>query len=185
MKTIAEYSKCKTPSDFENLGKKFNTIANTEKEEWLPVYYHSHCYIIASLLETKDMERKDSFLDVAEPSLNQLLVMEPQEVEAHALQSLFYTARLLVDFESRGKKFGMMSGRSARAALKIDPSNPRARYLSISNNKGRDEYFDKDLSKYCEQAKTLLAEWDDYKPKSKIHPTWGKDQVKEISESCD
>jgi hypothetical protein len=40
------------------------------------------------------------------------------------------------------------------------------------------------MAPYCEEANSLLGSWDAFQPASAIHPTWGKDQVQEIVESC-
>jgi hypothetical protein len=37
---------------------------------------------------------------------------------------------------------------------------------------------------YCDDARELLAGWDNFKPKSTLHPNWGKDQVAGIVETC-
>jgi len=108
----------------------------------------------------------------------------PQESEVFALQAFYYTARLVVDPMTRGQEYGALSGQSVGKALAFDAENPRARYIKISNEKGTAQFFGNDVKKYCEQAKELFKNWDNYKIKSPIHPKWGKDYVKQISKSC-
>src|SRR5665648_560563 len=67
--TLGQFSTCKSVSDFQALGNKFQMIANAEKSEWLPLYYNAHCYIIMSFMEPTDAAKKDSYLDVAEKTI--------------------------------------------------------------------------------------------------------------------
>jgi len=182
--TLAGYSECKTVEDYQDLANKFERIANVEKGEWLPLYYHAHCHIIMSFMEQSGMVKKDEYLDVAEVSVNRILEMVPDESEIYALQAFMLTARLVVDPMTRGQEYSILSGQAAGAALGLNPDNPRAKYLNISNEMGAAQFFGSDVSKYCTQAKELLKNWDDFKSASPIHPNWGKDQVKEIVDSC-
>ncbi len=183
-KTLAGYADCKTIEDFQGLANKFDRIANAEKAEWLPLYYHAHCYIIMSFMEQSDMAKKDEYLDVAETSVNKMIEMVPDESEVYALKAFMLTARLVVDPMTRGQEYGILSGQAVGKALGLNPDNPRAKYINISNEMGTAQFFGSDVSKYCVQAKELLENWDEYKPVSPIHPNWGKDQVEGIVESC-
>ncbi|MBS4061804.1 MAG: hypothetical protein KG029_15515 [Bacteroidetes bacterium] len=182
--SLGQYASCKTPEDFQALGNRFSMIANNEKEEWLPIYYHAHCYIIMSFMEPSDAKKKDSYLDVAEKSLKQLETMVPGEAEVFALQAMLYTARLVVNPMERGQQYSMLIGQSLGRASALDPSNPRAKLLKIQNNMGSANHFGKDPKEFCGQATDLLAGWETYTPKSQLHPAWGKDQAEELVRSC-
>jgi len=182
--TLAQYSKCKSVTDFQSLGNKFQMIANVEKKEWLPLYYYAHCYILMSFIEQTNAGKKDSYLDVAEKAVEKLLQMAPSEPEVHALQSFYYTARLVVNPMERGQKFSRLSNQAIGEALKLDSANPRAQLLKIQGDMGSAQFFGKDPKTFCPQAADLLAKWDNFKPKSPIYPVWGKDQVEEIVKGC-
>ncbi len=182
--TLAGYSECKTIEDYQGLANKFERIANVEKGEWLPLYYHAHCYIIMSFMEQSSVVKKDEYLDVAEISVNKMMEMVPYESEAFTLQAFMLTARLVVDPMTRGQEYSILSGQAVGTALGLNPDNPRAKYLNISNEMGAAQFFGNDVSKYYTQAKELLKNWDNFKSASPIHPNWGKDQVKEIVDSC-
>ena len=181
--SLGKYGSCKTPDDFRALGNQFERIAQAENNQWLPLYYHANCNIIAAFIET-DPSKKDAILDVAEKSLNRMLELAPNEAEAYALQANFYTARLVVNPMERGQKYGMLSGQAVGKAMAIDPTNPRVRLINLQNEMGTARFYGKDTQVYCEQAKQLLADWDSFKPKSQLHPNWGKDQVSGIVQSC-
>lgn len=183
-KTLAGFGEAKTVEDYRELGNKFLRIAEAEKNEWLPYYYHAQCYIIMSFEEKGSAEQKDEYLDEAQKSVDKLMEIAAGESETHVMQGLLYTARLMVNPMSRGQKYSALSAQSVGTALGIEPENPRARYMKLANDVGTAQFFGEDVSKYCDRAQKLYDEWDDYKPKSRIHPVWGKENVAEILEGC-
>ncbi len=181
---LGQYATCKSVADFQALGNRFGLIANAEKAEWLPLYYQAHCYIIMSFMEQTDPAKKDSYLDVAEKSITQMIELAPKEAEVYALQSMFYSARLVVSPMERGQKYGALSAQAVGKAFGLDSNNPRAKFIKLRNDMGSAQFFGKDPKEFCPQASELLASWDSYKVKSPIYPSWGKDQVAEIVEDC-
>lgn len=182
--TLGQFAACKNVADFQALGNKFQMIANVEKGEWLPLYYHAHCYILMSFLEPTDATKKDSYLDVAEKSIAKLIEMVPNESEVYALQSFYYIGRLVVNPMQRGQEFSGLSGQAVGKALALDATNPRAKMIKLQGDIGSAPYMGLDPKSFCPQAKELLATWDNFKPKSRIHPSWGKDQVEAIVKGC-
>jgi len=184
VETLGQYKNCRTVEDFQALGNRFSIIAGNEKDEWLPLYYHAHCYIIMSFMEPSDAAKKDAWLDEAEKSVNKLVLMVPGEADVFALQAILYTGRLVVNPMERGQQYSMLSGQAIGHALGIDPSNPRARLIKLQNDMGTASFYGKDTREYCASANELLASWDDFTPKSKLHPAWGKDQALKIVSGC-
>ncbi|BBE18738.1 hypothetical protein AQPE_2903 [Aquipluma nitroreducens] len=182
--SLGEYANCKGVADFQALGNKFEMIANVEKTEWLPLYYHAHCYILMSFME-QDAAKKDSYLDVAEKSVNKLIEMAPTEAEVFVLQAFYLTGRLVVNPVERGQEYSGLVGQANGKALAIDPSNPRAKMMKIQMDMGAAPYMGLDPKSFCPQAKELLASWDNFKPKSPLYPNWGKDQVAGIVKRCE
>ena len=182
--SLGEYANCKGVADFQALGNKFEMIANVEKTEWLPLYYHAHCYILMSFME-QDAAKKDSYLDVAEKSVNKLIEMAPTEAEVFVIQAFYLTGRLVVNPVERGQEYSGLVGQADGKALAIDPSNPRAKMMKIQMDMGAAPYMGLDPKSFCPQAKELLASWDNFKPKSPLYPNWGKDQVAGIVKRCE
>lgn len=182
--TLAQYSTIQSVDDAQALGNKFQVIANVEKGEWLPLYYHAHCYIIMSFMEPTDGAKKDSYLDEAEKSVNKLIEMAPDESEVFVLQAFYLTGRLVVNPMERGQEYSGLVQQAIDKALALDPTNPRAQMLKIQMGMGSAPYMGLDPKSFCPQAKELLAGWDNFTPKSPIHPTWGKDQITEIVKGC-
>jgi len=182
--TLGQYATCKSIADFQALGNKFEMIANVEKGEWLPLYYHAQCYIIMSFMEPTDAAKKDSYLDIAEKSVTKLIEMAPEEAEVFVLQAFYLTGRLVVNPMERGQEYGGLVGQATAKAQALDPTNPRAKMMKIQMDMGSAPFVGLDPKSFCPEAKELLASWDDYKPKSPIHPNWGKDQVEGIVKGC-
>ena len=182
--TLGQYATCKNVADFQELGNKFQVIANAETKEWLPLYYHAHCYIIMSFME-QDAAKKDSYLDVVEKSIEKMIGLAPNESDVFALQSFYFTARLVVKTMERGQKFISLSGQAVGKALALDPTNPRAKLIKLQGDMGAAKFYGTDPKSFCPQAKELLVNWDNFKPKSPIHPKWGKDQVAGIVNGCE
>lgn len=183
--TLGLYATCQNVADFQALGNKFQMIANAEKEEWLPLYYQAQCYILMSFIEQSDAAKKDGYLDVAEKLVDKLVEMVPAEAEVFVLQAFYYTGRLVVNPMERGQEYGGLVGQANGKALALDPTNPRAKMMKVQMDIGSAPYMGLDPKSFCPQAKELLASWDDFKPKSPIHPNWGKDQVEGIVKGCE
>ena len=182
--TLGQYANCQNVEDFQALGNKFEMIANAEKSEWLPLYYHAQCYILMSFIEQGDAAKKDSYLDVAEKSVNKLMEMDPGEAEVFVLQAFYLTGRLVVNPMERGQEYGGLVGQANGKALAMEPTNPRAKLMKIQMDMGSAPYMGLDPKSFCPDAKALLTSWDDFKAKSPIHPNWGKDQVEGIVKGC-
>ena len=182
--SLSQYATCKSMDDFQALGNKFSMIAKSTPDEWLPLYYHAHCYIIMSFMEPSDMAKKDALLDAAEISINKMLEIANTEADVYALQAMLYSGRLMVSPMDRGQKYGPLASQAAGTAIGIDPSNPRARLIKLQNDMGTARFFGQDPKTFCNQAKELVAGWDGFKPKSPLHPDWGKQQAVEIAATC-
>jgi hypothetical protein len=182
--TLGQFATCKSVDDFQALGNKFEMIANVEKGEWLPLYYHAQCYILMSFMEPTDVAKKDSYLNVAEKSVTKIIEMAPGEAEVFVLQAFYLTGRLVVNPMERGQEYGGLTTQATAKALAIDPTNPRAKMLKIQMDMGSAPFMGLDPISFCPQAKELQASWDNFKPKSPIYPNWGKDQVEGIVKGC-
>jgi len=182
---LQQYAQCKSVEDYQQSANQFKMITNVEKTEWLPLYYNAHAYIVMSFMTQDGADKKDALLNEAEVSIKKMLELVPNEVEAIALNAFYYTAKLVVDPMNRGQEYSMLFGQTIGKALAMDPKNPRARYMKLANDIGSASFFGKDPKEYKGVAESLLADWDNYKVKSPIHPNWGKnfvaDLVKQVS----
>lgn len=182
--TLSEFSTCSTVDDFQNLANKFRVIANVEKEEWLPLYYEAQCYVLISFMGDLSAEEKDGFLDKASSLIEGMAELAPNEAEVQVIKALYYTGSLVVNPPQRAMSTSPLIHAAIAKALALEPNNPRAIFLRISNEMGTASYFGDDVSPYCAQASELLQNWDTYELKSPIHPSWGKEDVIGIVNSC-
>lgn len=183
-KALGQLGAVQDKAGFQQVANQFGLIAKAEPAEWLPLYYQTQCYILMSFMSTEGSE-KDQLLDVAEPLVNRLLELAPNESEVYSLQAFYYTGRLVVNPMERGQKFGSLSGQAIGKALALEPTNPRARMMQLQMQVGSAPFMGVDPKSYCPQIKELLAQWDDYQPKSSLHPSWGKAQVAAMAKACE
>ena len=182
---LAQFGQSKTIEDLNNLSNQFVMISNVEKEEWLPLYYATQCKILMSFMENTDKVKKEAYLTETEKWFEKMEELAPEESEIFALKALYYTAGLTIDPMTRGQEYSMLSNQAAGKALALNKDNPRARYILLANKIGFAQFFGKEITAECEEAKDLLSTWDDYKLESQLHPRWGKDQLEGIVKSCE
>lgn len=182
---INQYNTAHSVAEFKNAANTFNRISNMATTEWLPEYYHAQCYILMSFMDqAADAAQKDEYLDVAEKSISSILEKQPENSEAYALQAFMNTGRLVVDPMTRGREYSIRSHESIKKSLAINPTNPRALYLQLSNEIGTAQFFGTDASVYCDRIYTLLENWDSYNNTEALQPKWGKTQVEGLAANC-
>jgi len=182
--TLSGFSTSNSVEDFQNLANKFRVIANVEKEEWLPLYYEAHCYILISFMGNLSAEEKDSYLDKASSLIESMTELAPKVAEVQVMKAFYYTGSLVVNPPQRAMGTTPLIHAAIAKALALEPNNPRASFLKISNEMGTASYFGEDTAPFCAQAIELLQNWDSYVLKSPIHPNWGKDEIEGIVNSC-
>jgi hypothetical protein len=129
-------------------------------------------------------EEKDSYLDEASSLIERMAELAPNEAEVEVMRAFYYTGSLVVNPPQRAMTNTPLIHSSIAKALAIEPDNPRAVFLRISNEMGTASYFGEDTEKYCTQARELLQNWDNYVIKSPIHPSWGKQEVEGLVRGC-
>ena len=181
---LVSFSKCKTVKDYTTVANTFKRISNAEKDEWLPLYYHAQCYILMGFRQSEGAEKQDAHLDEAQRSIDEMLALNDQESEVYALQSLLHTARLVIDPMNRGQQMMAASGKAIEQALALNPENPRAQYMLLSNEVGMAQFFGKDVTDYCERIIALYGNWDKLNESPAFYPSWGKNEVAGLLENC-
>ena len=182
--TIQMFGSCNTPADFQELANRFRVIASMEPDEWLPLYYEAHCYILMSFMDGSGTELRDAYLDKASESIERMLELAPGEAEVYVMKAFYHTGYLVIDPPQRAMSTTPQIQAALARALQIEPDNPRARFLQISNELGTANFFGSDTAPICEKARKLLETWDAYQLKSTIHPSWGKSETQGIVYNC-
>jgi len=182
--TLGGFASCSSVEDYQDLANKFRIIANVEDEEWLPLYYEAQCYILISFTDSLSAEEKDSYLNKASVLIESMTELAPDEAEVEVIKAFYLTGSMLVNPAQRSMTTAPQIHAALGRALALEPGNPRATFLRISNEMGTTSYFGEDITPYCEQATKLLQNWDNYTLKSPIHPIWGKEEVRGIVSRC-
>lgn len=166
---------------FNTVGNGFERIANAEKNQWLPYYYASYCYIL-SAFTNRDPNKFDNVADRCDKLLDKADSLSKKNSEIMCLRAMTNSLRIMVDPQSRGMKYGMLSSQNLVEAKKLDPSNPRP-YLLDAQSK---IYTPEQWGGGKEVARKILDEaikrLESFKPASKIDPSWGI-KMKEMIEA--
>lgn len=181
---LSEFGSARTITDLQNTANSFARIAHVAPEDWLAPYYESQCFILISFQEN-EASKKDEYLDKAQKLLDPLLSSQATNSEVFALQSLLYTARLTVDPMTRGQEYMALSAGAYKQSLALNPTNPRALYLQLSNEVGMAQFFGEDVNNYCERILALYSNWNDYNQVEKFYPNWGLNQLEGLKKNCD
>jgi hypothetical protein len=180
---LTQLGSAQTIADIQNTANSFARISNVAPNDWLAPYYESQCYVLISFRE-KETTKKDAYLDKAQSLLTPLLSSQSTNSEVFALQSLLYTARLTIDPMTRGQEYMALSGGAYQKALALNPTNPRALYLQLSNEVGMAQFFGEDVSNYCDRIQDLYSHWDEFNQAEKFHPSWGLNQLEGLMQNC-
>ena len=181
---LGQFASCSSVEDYQNLANQFGVIAKVETEQWLPLYYEAHCYILMGFTGKLEPAIQDSYLDKASASIDKMLDIAPDEAEVYVMKAFYYTGYLVVNPPARAMNTTPLINEAISRALSIEPDNPRAQFLSISNEMGTASYFGSDTAPICEKASQLLQSWDAYELKSPIHPNWGRNETEGIVRGC-
>ena len=181
---LGQFAGCTSVEDFQNLANQFGVIAKVETKEWLPLYYEAHCYILMGFTGQIEPAIQDSYLDKALASIDKMLAIAREEAEVYVMKAFYHTGYLVVNPPARAMGTSPLIHAAIGKALALEPTNPRAIFLRISNEMGTAAFFGDDTAPFCEEAIQLLKTWDNYKLKSPIHPSWGKEETEGIVNNC-
>lgn len=161
----------------------FERIAKAEPKEWLPDYY------IAQINSLKSWNEKDQAilkrqLGKAQEYLDMAFLKSENNAELLIMQAQVLTNWVAFDGMTYGMKYSAKVNELYEKAAKLDPENPRAAYCKAEWNMNSAKYFGKDITPFCKAIKSSLELFDTFKPKSALHPNWGKERAVMIAESC-
>lgn len=164
-------------------GQLFERISNAEKNNWLPPFYAATLEIIGSF-GLKDETELNAKLTKAQTFLDNAMAISENNAELIITQAMLNTAYIAFD----GQKYGMVLSGTNYAlyakALKIDPNNPRVILGKAEWDMGGAKFFGKSIAPFCKDVERALELFENYKPKDKYHPTWGKERAEGILKDC-
>ncbi len=177
---LEQMKAAKTPEETAAVAAKFERIGDAEKTQWLP-YYYAALIKAQSAFAAKD---KDKAADEATAILDKAEALEKNNSEILCTRATICYAHMMVDPMTRWMQYGAEATKNLDASIKADATNPRPVILKANSLKNTPEQFGggcETAKPLAEKAAKLLA---DFKPASPIHPTWGKEVVDQILESC-
>jgi hypothetical protein len=174
-KQLAQFNAANTRMAFLKAAGNFETLAVSEKKEWLPFYYAGLGQAIAAFQsEKKDI---DGMCDKGDKLAKTADSLSPANSEVEVLKAMLAAARLTVNEKQRGQKYGGMVTKHANAAIKLNESNPRAYLL-----KGRaliytPPVFGGGTKKAKPVFEKALEKYKTDKASMEFYPVWGKEEV--------
>lgn len=172
--SVEKLFQVKTIPEFTAVANQFERIANSEKSEWLPLYYASFAYIMISFHET-DNGKRDQYLDQAQKYLDQAMAIEQNESELYMLQGFLYPSRINIDPMNRGMKFMGEMNKMLDKALALNADNPRVYYLRATILHHTPEAYGGGAEKALPLYQIAEEKYRIFKPKTAISPNWGKE----------
>ncbi|MEC5147292.1 hypothetical protein [Chitinophaga sp. 212800010-3] len=170
-----------TPENLQQKGNTFERIADAEKTQWLPYYYAAYMEVMQAFT-LKDKSQLDPLADRAEANLDKAEALSPKNSEIACIRSLVATARLTVDPQSRGMKYGPEAAKQLEIAKEYNPENPRIYMLQGQSLLFTPEQWGGSKSKAKTTLETALAKFAAFKPESNIAPHWGEFYTKKLLE---
>lgn len=183
---IDSMKKCVTASDYKNIANEFERISKIESTEWLPLYYAANIRILLVYVDSgATFTDKEHYLDAAKVKIEKLEEIAPKEAEVQVLKAFMIVSSIGLDPTARGASMYPAYEAALAKANELDPENPRVKYMVLSNEVGKAQWFGQGIEPYCPKLKSLYDGWENHKIVSEIHPSWGKEQVAQLMVSCD
>ncbi len=174
-KCLAQFQSANSKTEFIKAAGNFETLALSEKTEWLPYYYAGLCEALAAFSAAKaDIDARcdkgDKLAKVADS-------LSPQNSEVSVLKAMLVAARIQVDEKKRGQKYGGQVMKHANAAIKNNSANPRAYLLKGRALLYTPETFGGGTKKAKPVFETSLEKFKTFKSETEFSPLWGKNEV--------
>jgi hypothetical protein len=175
---LEKIGECKTANDYMNLANNFERIALAEKDKWLPYYYDSFLYVLASFTDSSKTQ-KDIYLDKAVESANKADSLEPDNSEIYTLKGMILQARMQIDPMNRWQKYGAEINKNFQKAIEIDSLNPRPEYLIGVGIYYTPEQFGGGAANAKPILENSWKKYGQFVPANDLMPNWGKEQVEQ------
>jgi hypothetical protein len=133
----------------------------------------------------QDKSKTDAIADKADQ-----LIKKAEEInggensETCVIKSMIASSHLMVDPQTRWMQYGQSSSLEITKAKTLDPSNPRPVYLEGQSKFFTPEQFGGGKPQAKELFLKALQMFDQFKPNSELHPTWGKSATNYFLAQC-
>jgi hypothetical protein len=182
---VTRLDKATSVKDYQQLAGDFQTIADQQKKDWLPYYYAAFCNAKTGWLLQDDGDKIEQFADQGDEeirkaqSLLDTATQKKQLSEIYCVLSMTNQARVFINPQTYGAKYGPTASRYRQLAEKANPDNPRALYMLGWEKFTTPKLWGGDKTKakeYLENAKQKLA----VAPSTGLDPHWGKKEIEDL-----
>ena len=182
---LEAYKTAQTAQDFLDLSNAFERIAEAEKTQWLAYYYAAHAQVLYGYITSQsNAAGLDPIADKAEQLINKAEALENNNSEISCIKSMIASLRMFVNPMQRWQQYGPLAGEHIAKAKELDPTNPRPYALEAQNL----FYTPAQFGGGCVTAKPIAEQGlkveGAFKPKSELHPKWGKQQLEMVLNGC-
>lgn len=179
------YKTAKAPQDFLDISNAFERIAEAEKNQWLAYYYAAHAQVLHGyMLAQTNAAALDPIADKAEQLINKADALEPNNSEITCVKSMIAQLRMMVNPMQRFQQYGTLATELLEKAKQQDPTNPRPYALQSQSL----FYTPAQFGGGCTTAKPIAEQGmkleEAFKPKTELHPKWGKQQFEMVLNGC-
>ncbi len=161
----------------------FERISQVDSEAWLPCYYSANVHIASSFSE-KDESLRNEMLEQAKKYIQIAHARSEDNAEIITLEGLLYTAYVAADPGNFAMKYAPKIMELHDRALSLDPINPRALMNKVEFEMGTAQFFNEDMSPYCQRVKKILSTFDEYESSEPFAPRYGKERLIQLIENC-
>ena len=178
-KNLEKMDTSRTAADYMAVANAFERIALAENNKWLPYYYASLNYVLASYSDSSNSQ-KDLYLDKADGFINTADSLVPNNSEIYTLKGMIAQARMQVDPMSRWQKYGGEAQFNFQKAMEADSLNPRPEYLIGVGVFYTPKQFGGGPDKAKPILENSLRKYGLFVPASDLMPRWGKQMVEQL-----
>ncbi len=171
------------PASLLAVANKFERIATTEKNQWLPYYYAALCQVNYGFLKN-DPAQLDQVADRAEALVSKADALSPSNSEISTLKAMIATQRMIVNPMQRFMQYSPIIESHLEKAKAEDPANPRPYWFKGENLKNTPEQYGGGCAVAFEHLKTAKEKFSTFKPASDLHPNWGKQRTEALLDQC-
>ncbi|MBL7696536.1 MAG: hypothetical protein JNK79_00185 [Chitinophagaceae bacterium] len=183
--SISKLDNAKTVEDYEQLAESFLQVADERQTQWLPYYYAAFCNAKIGWLNFDDPDKIEPYADKADEAIQRArklldsAVQQKEMSEVYVVLSMINRARVYINVETYGRRYGIPAGQYTQMARKANPDNPRALYIEGWEKYATPKLWGGDKNKAKElltKAKKVLSG----QSSAGTAPRWGMQEVDEL-----
>lgn len=164
----------------EESAELFESIAEGEKENWLPYYYASEIKIIEAF-EMNDLKKKEQQLNEAKALLQKSKAIGGKDnVELMVLEAMLHTGFITLNPMKYGPELSPMVLALYHTAAELDPENPRVALSRAEWHMGAAPYMGEDPKIYCGDVAASLPLFETYESSELFAPDWGEERARDL-----